>query len=139
MHPLLAQLRRLIFYLLGWIPLAGMLAYLLAVPGGLRWWQAFAVSVPLCLLYAFVCMAAWYPCLATPLDRASVPRFLVTHVLGAVVASALWIFAARLLGRMLTGFEGFGGIGAQLSKDFPLLFGTGVLLYLLAVGFHYVL
>jgi two-component system, LytTR family, sensor histidine kinase AlgZ len=139
MHPLLAQLRRLIFYLLGWIPLAGMLAYLLAVPGGLRWWQAFAVSVPLCLLYAFVCMAAWYPCLATPLERASVPRFLATHVLGAVVASALWIFAARLLARMLTGFEGFGGVGAQLSQDFPLLFGTGVLLYLLAVGFHYVL
>lgn len=139
MHPLLAQLRRLIFYLLGWIPLAAMLAYLLAVPGGLTWWQAFVVSVPLCLLYAFVCMAAWYPCLATPLERSSVPRFLVTHVLGAIVASGLWIIAARLLARMLIGFEGFSGIVFQLSKDFPLLFGTGVLLYLLAVGFHYVL
>jgi two-component system, LytTR family, sensor histidine kinase AlgZ len=139
MHPILAQLRRLLFYLLGWIPLAGMLAYLLAVPGGLTWLQAVAVAFPLCLLYAFVCLAAWYPCLATPLERSSVPRFLFTHVVGAVVASALWLLAARTLGRLLAGYEGFAGIDTQLSKDFPLLFGTGVLLYLLAVGFHYVL
>jgi LytS/YehU family sensor histidine kinase len=84
-------------------------------------------------------MAAWYPCLATPLERSSVPRFLVTHGLGAIVASGLWIAAARLLARMLAGFEGFSRITSQLSKDYPLLFGTGVLLYLLAVGFHYVL
>lgn len=139
MHPILAQLRRLIYYLLGWIPLAGMLAYLLAVPGGLTWIQAVAVAFPLCLLYAFVCLAAWYPCLATPLDRSSVPRFLITHVAGALVASGLWVFAARMLGRMLAGFEDFHDIVARLSGDFPLIFGTGVLLYLLAVGFHYVL
>ena len=139
MHPILTQLRRLLFYLLGWIPLAGMLAYLLAVPGGLTWIEATAVAFPLCLLYAFVCLAAWYPCLATPLERSSVPRFLFTHGVGAVVASALWLLAARTLGRMLAGFEGFAGLDSRLSGDLPLLFGTGVLLYLLAVGFHYVL
>jgi two-component system, LytTR family, sensor histidine kinase AlgZ len=139
MHPILTQLRRLIFYLLGWIPLAGMLTYLLAVPGGLAWWQAGAVAFPLCLLYAFVCLAAWYPCLATPLERSSVPRFLFTHVVGAVVASALWLLVARSWVRVLSGSREFRGIDARLSADLPLLFGTGVLLYLLAVGFHYVL
>jgi two-component system, LytTR family, sensor histidine kinase AlgZ len=139
MHPILAQLRRLLLYLLGWIPLAGMLTYLLAVPGRLSWIEAATLSFILCLLYAFVCLAAWYPCLATPLERSGLPRFLFTHVGGAFVASALWVFAARTLGRMLAGFEGFQGIDYRLSADFPLLFGTGVLLYLLAVGFHYVL
>ncbi len=139
MHPILGQLRRLLLYLLGWIPLAGMLTYLLAVPGGLTWVEASTVAFILCLLYAFVCLAAWYPCLATPLDRSSLPRFLFTHVAGALVASALWLLAARVLGRMLAGLDDFHGIDARLSKDFPLLFGTGVLLYLLAVGFHYVL
>jgi hypothetical protein len=139
MHPILVQLRRLLFYLLGWIPLAGMLTYLLAVPGGLTWVEASTVAVILCLLYAFVCLAAWYPCLATPLDRSSVPRFLFTHIAGAVVASALWVGAAVVLGRMLAGLDEFHGIDARLAKDYPLLFGTGVLLYLLAVGFHYVL
>ena len=116
-----------------------MLTYLLAVPGGLTWVEASTVAFILCLLYAFVCLAAWYPCLATPLDRSSLPRFLFTHVAGALVASALWLLVARVLGRMLAGLDDFHGIDARLSKDFPLLFGTGVLLYLLAVGFHYVL
>lgn len=139
MHPILSQLRRLLLYLLGWIPLAGMLTYLLAVPGGLTWVEASTVAFMLCLLYAFVCLAAWYPCLATPLDHSSLPRFLFTHVAGAFVASAVWLVAARILGRMLAGHDDFQGIDARLTKDFPLLFGTGVLLYLLAVGFHYVL
>jgi hypothetical protein len=139
MHPILSQLRRLLLYLLGWIPLAGMLTYLLAVPGGLSWVEASTVAFILCLLYAFICLAAWYPCLATPLDHSSLPRFLFTHVAGALVASAVWLVAARILGRMLAGLDDFHGIDARLTKDFPLLFGTGVLLYLLAVGFHYVL
>ena len=139
MHPILAQLRRLLFYLLGWIPLAGMLAYLLAVPGNLSWFEAVTVSSILCLLYAFVCLAAWYPCMATPLERSSISRFLFTHVVGAAVASALWLVATRVLGRMLSGFDEFRGISVQLTQDYPLIFGTGVLLYLLAVGFHYVL
>src|ERR1700683_1618040 len=139
MHPILAQLRRLLFYLLGWIPLAGMLAYLLAVPGNLSWFEAVTVSSILCLLYAFVCLAAWYPCMATPLERSSISRFLFTHVVGAAVASALWLLPTLMLGRMLSGFDEFRGISPQLTQDYPLIFGTGVLLYLLAVGFHYVL
>jgi len=139
MHPILAQLRRLIFYLVGWTPLAGMFAYLLAGPGGLTWLEAITVSCVLCLLYAFVCLAAWYPCMATPLERSSISRFLFTHIAGAAVASVLWLFAARLLGRLLAGVDAFRGIDVPLTQDYPLIFGMGVLLYLLAVGFHYVL
>lgn len=139
MHPILAQLRRLLLYLLGWIPLAGMLTYLLAVPGGLSWLEATTVAIVLCLLYAFICLAAWYPCMATPLERSGLSRFLFTHAAGALVASMVWLIAARILGRMLAGLEDFHGIDARLSRDYPLLFATGVLLYLLAVGFHYVL
>ena len=96
MHPILAQLRRLLLYLLGWIPLAGMLTYLLALPGGLSWLEAATVAFVLCLLYAFVCLAAWYPCRATPLERSSLSRFLFTHVAGALVASGLWLIACLL-------------------------------------------
>ena len=77
--------------------------------------------------------------MATPLERSSISRFLFTHAAGAAVASVLWLFAARFLGRMLAGLEEFRGIDTRLTQDYPLIFGTGVLLYLLAVGFHYVL
>jgi hypothetical protein len=74
MHPILGNLRRLIPYLLGWLPLSGMLVYLLAVPGGLTWMEAFALGIPLCLLYGFMCLSAWYSCRWTPLDRAGALR-----------------------------------------------------------------
>ena len=139
MHPILAQLRRLMLYLLGWIPLAGMLVYLLALPGGLSWYQALTIAPILCLLYAFVCLAAWYPCLATPLEQSRLPRFLFTHAAAAVVASGFWVLSAKELGRMLAAFDGFHNVDSRLANDYPLIFGTGVLLYMLAVGFHYVL
>src|ERR1700689_2807254 len=109
MHPILVQLRRLLLYLLGWIPLAGMLTYLLALPGGLSWIEATTVAFVLGLLYAFVCLAAWYPYQATPLERSGLSRFLFTHVAGAVVAGGVWLVAATGLGRMLAGPGGFFG------------------------------
>ncbi len=33
MHPILSQPRKLALYLLAWIPIAGMLTYLLGIPG----------------------------------------------------------------------------------------------------------
>lgn len=58
MHPILFRLRNLGLYLLAWIPVAGMLVHSLTRPGGLSWTEAIAVTVPLCLVYAFVCLAA---------------------------------------------------------------------------------
>ncbi|HKV05853.1 MAG TPA: histidine kinase [Candidatus Acidoferrales bacterium] len=139
MHPILAQFRRLFLYLLGWIPLEGMLVYLLAVPGGLSWTEAVTVAIPLCLIYAFVCLSAWYPCMATPLESSGLPRLLGTHIAAALLASGLWVAAAKVLAAMLAGLVSFHGLDARLTKNFPLLFGTGILFYLLAVGLHYVL
>ncbi|MGH9746721.1 MAG: sensor histidine kinase [Candidatus Acidiferrales bacterium] len=139
MHPILGQLRRFIAYLLGWIPLAGMLVYLLAVPGGLTWTEAFAVGIPLCLVYALMCLSAWYSCRGTPLDRTGVAQLALTHVLAAVVVSGFWVLLAKALAHELSHFSAFRDIEPRLSKNFPLLFGTGILLYLLAVAFQYVL
>jgi two-component system sensor histidine kinase AlgZ len=139
MHPILGQLRRLIPYLLGWLPLAGMLVYLLAVPGGLTWMEASALGVPLCLLYAFMCLSAWYSCRSTPLDRVGEVQLALTHSLAALVVSGFWILSAKALAHVLSKFSAFSGLEPRLSKNLPLLFGTGVLLYLLVVAFFYVL
>src|ERR1700741_5395592 len=139
MHPILGQLRRLIPYLLGWLPLAGMLVYLLAVPGGLTWMEAFALGVPLCLLYGFMCLSAWYSCRWTPLERISALQLALTHLLAETVVSGFWILSAKALGHVLSDFSAFSGLEPRLSKNRPLLFGTGILLYLLAVAFFYVL
>ena len=109
MHPILGNLRRLIPYLLGWLPLSGMLVYLLAVPGGLTWMEAFALGIPLCLLYGFMCLSAWYSCRWTPLDRAGALQVALTHLLGAIVVSGFWILAAKALAHEFSGFSAFNG------------------------------
>jgi two-component system sensor histidine kinase AlgZ len=139
MHPILGQLRRLVAYLVGWTPLAAMLVYLLAVPGGLTWTEAVVVGIPLSGLYAFMCLSAWYSCRGTPLERSSALQLVLTHPLAAVIVSGFWILSAKALAHVISKFAGFSDLDPRLSKNLALLFGIGILLYLLAVAFFYVL
>ncbi|MFZ0736793.1 MAG: histidine kinase [Candidatus Acidiferrales bacterium] len=139
MHPILSNFRRLSLYLAAWIPLAGLVVFLLAAGAGFRWSEAVAAGVPLCLVYAFVCLSSWYSCRATPLGRSGVPSLLATHLSGAIVASALWILAARILGAALSHLPAFPDLSAKITNATGLFFGLGVLFYLLAVALFYVL
>src|SRR6202167_4486940 len=138
MHPLLTRPRQLGLYLLAWLPFAGILVYLLH-GGGLGLGEATALTVPLCLEYAFVCLAAWYPCRATPLEKSGFAKLLLTHLTAAVLLSTLWV---RLIEELAIGFmrwPSFAGLEQRLERFIPLLWVTGILLYVLSVTFHYVL
>jgi two-component system, LytTR family, sensor histidine kinase AlgZ len=134
-HPLLAQPRRLASYLAVWAAPASLLAAapLLAEPG--RWRPALALALPLCGLYAFACLAAWYPAQANP-PGTPVARLLLVHGLAAAFTTSAWIAIGRgwagLLERWLPGSL------AVYARLLPLLLVGGVLLYLLAVAACYV-
>jgi len=138
MHPLIARQGRLSLYLLAWIPLALLLAYLLRMTGGLAWTEAWSLSSPLAVLYALICLAPWYMCRALPIGASPVYKILGNHLAAAVVAGLFWIVLAKGLG-LLLGRYLFAGVNERLSAQLPLLFGIGVLLYLLSVALHYVL
>ena len=139
MHPILGNLRRLSLYLLGWVPLAAILFYLLALPGDMKWTHALAMTVPLCLVYAFMCLSAWYSCRNTPLEGATFWRPALTHLVTAVLLSAIWVLLGRGLTIVLASFSAFRGIDKEFPPNHPLLFASGVLIYLLAVALHYIL
>lgn len=139
MHPLLTPINRYGIYLLAWTPLAGILIYLMALPGKLGWLDATVLIVPLCLIYQFVCLSAWYTCRATPLQGSSFLRLRFTHLAAAVVISFLWIQVARLLAYSLSLLSSFHGLNERFSPQIPVLFGVGFLLYLLSVATHYVI
>jgi two-component system sensor histidine kinase AlgZ len=139
MHPLLTRINRFGLYLLGWIPLTGALIYFLARPGGLGWRGASAVALPLCVIYQFVCLSAWYPCKGLPLATSSIQRILATHVTAAAVVSILWAQLGRGLAYLLSRLEAFRGLDERYASQIPAMFGAGFLFYLLAVAFHYVI
>jgi signal transduction histidine kinase len=134
LHPLLSAPRRLGLYLLVWLlPTALLVAVpVLTYPPG--WRSILLVVLPLAVLYAFVCLAAWYPCQAnppgTPLGR------LIGIQLGAAAASTVaWLLLGRgwstLLGRWRP------GVIEAYDRMLPLLALAGVFLYLLAAATCY--
>jgi hypothetical protein len=129
----------MVLYLAAWIPLAALLAYLLANTHAMGIREALVLAFPLCLLYAFVCLSAWYPCRVTPLERTNPSKLAATHLVGALVATALWILVARMLADELSNSAAFHGLDRRFSTGIPLLVGTGVLFYLLSVAFYYIL
>ncbi len=139
MHPILGDRRRLALYLLAWIPLAGLVAYLFEASAGFRWAEAIALVAPLCLIYAFVCLSAWYTCRGNPLERSSIISLILAHGIAAVIASGFWVLAARAVAAVLSRVDGFAAIEPKVAKSAALVFGLGVLFYLLAVGLFYVL
>jgi two-component system sensor histidine kinase AlgZ len=139
MHPLLSRFRQFALYLAAWVPIAGLLAYLMVGRNGLSWTEAAIINGPLCALYAFVCLAAWYSCRATPLEKSGLGKLLLTHLTAAVILSTLWVHLAKGFVVLLIRWRGATNLDERFAKYAPLLWVTGVLLYLLAVTFYYVL
>src|SRR6185503_6788349 len=66
LHPLLAYPRALGPYLLLWLVPATLLVGVPLVHEPALWRASVAVAVPLCALYAFACLGAWFPAQGSP-------------------------------------------------------------------------
>jgi hypothetical protein len=127
MHPLLATRWRTLLYLAGWIPILALLDYLLWASGGATWMQNAAVLAPACFLFAFACLSPWPICRVRPLRLANAAMLAATWAAAAIAAGALFSGAAWAMAWM----EG------RPAAHLDLLFGLGILLYLLSAGLHY--
>ncbi len=139
MHPILASRARLGAYLLGWAPIAGLLAALGATQGW-SWIEASVLALGLGLFGAFLFLTAWYLCRALPLDpatgfRAHVPAW----ILAAVFMGGLWTGFARLLAWTIQGLPGLHQLPMRIAPAMPILAGLGILLYLAVLTLHYLL
>jgi hypothetical protein len=137
-HPILGRAERLAGYLAAWLIVCVLLASVFTRLE-LSWLEALALLGPLCLVYAFVCLSAWYVSRATPLGRSSIPRILASSGLAASVASGLWIGLARVWIAVLTATVAFAPAADRYARQIPFVFASGVLLFLLALAVHYTL
>src|SRR5690348_3113229 len=130
MHPLLASRRRLLLYLLAWTPIVALLVYVSAAAGAAPI-DAVWVYGPACAVFAFVCLSPWTMCRGRPLRLSDLSQLLLTFVTAGAVGSLVLAGVAMGMAYMLSrpAVLAGGRIG--------LLFGIGVLLYLLSTGLHY--
>jgi hypothetical protein len=97
-------------------------------PAGL----AIAAAVPPSLLLGIIALATRFLCSALPLRSASRASIAVAHAGSATAASGVWVLLWKSWVPALN-----RQAAANLSPDFSLLFGLGVILYLAAVAVHY--
>lgn len=120
----------LVLYLVVWIPVAALLTAILSATDRSGWWQSAVIVFPLCFLYAFVCQSSWYMCRAIPLREREIVGLIGTHTAAAVVSSGLWVGVAEVWTLLL---------GVTVAQAPILFFSSGVVLFLLAVAFNYLL
>jgi two-component system sensor histidine kinase AlgZ len=137
-HPVLGRKRLLAPYLAMWVLVGGLLAAMLVALAGLRWPPALAASLPLAFVYAFVCLSAWYVSRGMPLDTTTAPRVVASALAAAVLSSIGWLVIARTWVGTLVG-RGWIRPGRDDAGLEALIFGLGVVLYLLSLAVSYLL
>ena len=139
MHPFIVSGAALALYLAGWVPLAALLVYVLEASGSLGWGASTAIVVPACLVYAFVCLSPWYVVRSSPLRTTAVARILLTNFSASIASSIILVAITRGMAVLLSRVAGFQSIDQRFRPHTPLVFGMGVLLYLLSTGLHYIM
>ena len=137
MYPLLARRSHLAVYLLLWVLMGVLLAAVLALQGGLPWTNALVGGVPMAVAYSFICLSAWYVARSMPLAGTGAIRVVATALAAAALSAAMWL----VLGRgwmMLLATRWPAHTTRSFAALQTLLFGAGVLLYLLALAVSYV-
>src|SRR5579864_1809173 len=143
MHPLLSSRTNILLYLMAWIPLGTMLGLVLSMSAPINWRETAAITAPLSLVLAFVCLSPWYSSRFLPLGLTPVWKLLTNHLLAAVVLSSVVLMMARMLATALA--DMFPGpvnappLDQRFRSAVPVLAGMSLLLYLLAIALHYVL
>ena len=137
MHPILAHGSRLALYLVLWVLVSGLLAQPISGRVGLTWLQAVLVALPMALVYAFVCLSAWFVARSLPIKTSGLARILLTGLVSSMVSSAVWLAIAGL---WIAFLMSQGWLPPSSSSGYQsLIFVFGVLLYLLSLAVGYML
>ena len=137
MHPLLVSRTNFLLYLAAWIPIGAMLGLVLSMSAQLNWAETAAITLPLTLVLAFVCLSPWYSTRFLPLGATPIWKLMSNHLLAAMVLTGAVLLLARGLAASFSG--GFPNLGARFRPALPVLGAMSILLYLLAIALHYAL
>jgi LytS/YehU family sensor histidine kinase len=138
MHPILGSRARLGTYLLGWVPIAGIFAFV----GLSQHWslaESVVLALPLCILAAFLFLSSWYLCRAFPLKNWRLGSHATVWLLAAAVMASLWAACAVLLAWCLGRVGPLHDLPGKVRQALPVLVGMGSLLYLTTLAVHYLL
>src|SRR5206468_12071816 len=90
------KLPKFVFRIL-WLPMGGVLFFLLQSVGGMKGLDAAVIAYPVCLFGQFTLAAAKYSFKASPIEWTNEGRLLCTNILGLHVYGESWIWLVWLV------------------------------------------
>jgi two-component system sensor histidine kinase AlgZ len=139
MHPLLVGRLRLSLYLAAWAGVCALLVALLVLTRPRPVSEALLFVGPLTLIYASVCLSAWWVCRAHPLETTPRTRLIGTLSGTAAQSSVLWVAMGAAWAVALSHVAHIGSDRAGMFRDLTLLFVAGIVLYAQSIAAHYFL
>src|SRR5262249_3465384 len=131
------KLPQIVFRIL-WLPMGGVLFFLLNSTGGMKALDAAVIAYPGCLIGQFSVVAAKYSCKSSPIEKTNPSRLFATHLLASQVIAVLWYSLARTIVLLASFAPQWKGIDGRFSGRGGIVYFAGTVSYLLAVGYYYV-
>jgi len=138
MHPIVADHRRLALYLGVWLLIGAMLAGLMALMLPLDARQAALYALPMALVYASICLSAWWVCRAVPLGG-DVWRTAGSLSTAALQSSVGWAAAGALWAAVLRATHAFPTDRMVAFEAIGILLAAGLPLYAVSLVVHYLI
>jgi hypothetical protein len=136
MHPLLHSWKATLLYLLAWVPVGLPFGLLMWRAGSLTALEATALTVPVVIVLAFVCITPWFMCRALPLRSTNTLRLYGQWALAAIVVTVIVTMVGRVVVSSLSG--ALPGLERGFTAVSPVLGAMSMMIYLLSVATHYV-
>src|SRR5690242_2418244 len=131
------KLPKFVFRIL-WLPMGGVLFFLLNSGGKMAWLDAAVIAYPVCLFGQFTLAAAKYTCKSSPIERTNAVRLLGTHILGSNVIGVLWYSLAKTLVYTISFGPQLQGLDQRFVGRGAIVYATGTAFYWLAALYYYV-
>jgi len=138
-HPILARRGRLWPYFGAWASVVVLLVGLVRLAARVSWLEAAAVAVLPGIAYAFMCLAAFFPCKSAPLRASELGRALRTHAMAAGLTVLLWLLLVNTWLVLLEPVRVLARVLDRTSEFLPVLVIAGVVIYLLVAALCYLL
>ena len=111
MHPLFSDARHLIWYLVAWLFIGNAVAATLAANGSAPHTNAIFFCLPVCLMFGFVAMSAYYVCRSQPMARRRLPRLATLYCLTSLISGLILLLITRA----------WAGIGEAIGTSWSTL------------------
>ncbi|MET0355573.1 MAG: histidine kinase [Cellvibrio sp.] len=136
MHPILSQLRSLLWYVLSWVLAGVVFAWILVVSQAANWIAALLFAIPALAAYGFIILSAYYVCRSSPLATRKLQGMVIIFGSASLLSAVGWLGLCLLLNNLSQHAE-VSWAGVSMTPQFVAsLFGVASLVYVMSLLVH---